>query len=138
MLGCKGLGGLFMILVFFLFVCFFLHMCEHFLGWVRHKCSLCLLCRYGWLCIPEQLSKSLFAFFSGFLDDSGRPNAEKPKSFFLRMKCTLVRRGGSYTKSSGFKVSWAVSQSVINGWHKHAYLFILLLGVFQNLVQFPK
>ena len=29
----------------------------------------------------------------------------KPLSFFVRMKCTLVRRGGSYTKSSGFKVS---------------------------------
>lgn len=41
---------------------------------------------------------------TGFLDENGRPNAQKPKSFFLRMKCTLVRRGGSYTKSSGFKV----------------------------------
>ncbi|KAL9958944.1 hypothetical protein ACROYT_G036022 [Oculina patagonica] len=40
----------------------------------------------------------------GFLNEDGRPNKEKPKSFFLRMKCTLVRRGGSYTKSSGFKV----------------------------------
>lgn len=38
-----------------------------------------------------------------FMNGDG-PDEEKPKSFFIRMKCTLVRRGGAYTKSSGFKV----------------------------------
>ncbi|XP_068689163.1 uncharacterized protein [Montipora foliosa] len=39
-----------------------------------------------------------------FDNNDDLPSEEKPKSFFMRMKCTLVRRGGSYTKSSGFKV----------------------------------
>ncbi|KAK2561643.1 Neuronal PAS domain-containing protein 3 [Acropora cervicornis] len=46
-------------------------------------------------------------FFGGeqpFNNSDDVPDKEKPKSFFMRMKCTLVRRGGSYTKSSGFKV----------------------------------
>ena len=46
----------------------------------------------------------LYLLFAAFANDEEVPDKEKPKSFFMRMKCTLVRRGGAYTKSSGFKV----------------------------------
>ena len=100
--------------VFFFF--FFFCICVN-ISWVESAISVAYVSSVGmgdYVSLNNKVSLYLH-FFSGFLDDSGRPNAEKPKSFFLRMKCTLVRRGGSYTKSSGFKVSWAVSQSVING-----------------------
>ena len=48
---------------------------------------------------------NVIAAFSSSEDNPKDEN--KPKSFFMRMKCTLVRRGGAYTKSSGFKV-WIV------------------------------
>ena len=52
-----------------------------------------------------RLSHSNFAILiTAFDNNDDLPDKEKPKSFFMRMKCTLVRRGGSYTKSSGFKV----------------------------------
>jgi len=50
----------------------------------------------------EWLSEYL-CYFAAFETENGSFE-EKPKSFFMRMKCTLVRRGGAYTKSSGFKV----------------------------------
>ena len=104
-----------MILVFFFFFFFF---CVYVnISWVESAISVAYVSSVviGDYVSLNNLVSLYLHFFSGFLDDNGRPNAEKPKSFFLRMKCTLVRRGGSYTKSSGFKVSWAVSQSFING-----------------------
>lgn len=60
-------------------------------------------------CNHCRLSKSHFVvLFTAFNNSDDVPDKEKPKSFFMRMKCTLVRRGGSYTKSSGFKVNIAV------------------------------
>ena len=58
---------------------------------------------------------------------SPKPQADEtqPESFLTRMKCTLVRRGGSYSKAQGYRVSPLVlvhQQTRDLAWLRAAYL----------------
>ncbi|XP_032241462.1 protein similar isoform X2 [Nematostella vectensis] len=75
-----------------------------------------------------------------FQDNS--PSPTDTKSFFMRMKCTLVRRGGSYTKSSGFKVIHCVGRlkkyALDNeSTHRKAFVMVCQSVMSMNINELP-